>query len=104
MSQASIPARTRTYALARAKAAAAALREVGVVALITGSLADGTFDEGSDVDLLITECPRRLKYAIEGVVDDCLGGLPFDVIYLDEIPPRKLASFLGKAHDVSTLG
>jgi predicted nucleotidyltransferase len=91
-------------AVASARAAVSALRERGVVALITGSLADGTFRAGSDIDLLVTECPRALKYAIEGLVEDCLMGYPFDVIYLEEIPISKRASFLGKARDVSDIG
>jgi predicted nucleotidyltransferase len=90
-------------AVARARAAVEALRERGVVALVTGSLAEGRFREGSDIDLLVTECPRILKYAIEGLVEDCLMGYPFDVIYLQEIPLSKRESFLGKARDVSDI-
>jgi predicted nucleotidyltransferase len=91
-------------AMASARAAVSALRERGVVALITGSLAEGTFRAGSDIDLLVTQCPRALKYAIEGLVQDYLIGYPFDVIYLEEIPIAKRGSFLVKARDVSDLG
>src|ERR1700678_1792010 len=87
-------------ALARARSAISALRERGVTALVTGSLADGSFGEESDIDLLVTACPKSLKYAIEGLVEDYLDGCRFDLIYLDEIPTHKRASFLGKARDV----
>jgi predicted nucleotidyltransferase len=94
----------RTRALSGARSAIAALRERGVTALITGSLADGTFGERSDIDLLVTACPRSLKYTIEGLVEDCLPGFHFDLVYLDEIPTPKRASFLGKARDVHAVG
>lgn len=55
-------------AVASARAAVSALRERGVVALITGSLAEGKFRAGPDSEPLVTECPRALKYAIKGLV------------------------------------
>jgi predicted nucleotidyltransferase len=90
--------------IARTRAAVAALAELGVVAVVTGSLARRTFDAHSDVDLLITACPRALKYAIEHIVEDKLGGLPFDVTYLDELPEWKVAGFTQGAVDASELG
>ncbi|GJE58354.1 hypothetical protein MPOCJGCO_0433 [Methylobacterium trifolii] len=93
----------RARAVAGARAAVDALRELGVSALVTGSLADGRFRFGSDVDLLVTRCPRHLKYAIEGVVEDCLGGIPFDVIYLDEVLGWRAPSFMEKAVDARHL-
>ncbi len=38
-------------------------------------------------------CPAHLKYAIEGSIEDHLLGIPFDVIYLDEIPADRLDGF-----------
>jgi predicted nucleotidyltransferase len=76
----------RTRAVAGAKAVVAALAPLGVRVIITGSLARGGFTQFSDVDFLVMECPRKLKYAIESIVEDTLEGLPFDVIYLDEVP------------------
>ena len=93
----------RTRAINGARAAIRALARQGVSARVTGSLAAGRFGPGSDVDLLVTDCPRALKYTIESVVEDCLGGLPFDVIYLDEVPAPKRAHFLGIAVDASDL-
>ena len=93
----------RSLAIARAQAASAALAELGVKARIVGSLASGQFRPGSDIDFLITECPRHLKYGIEGIVEDCLEGLPFDVLYLEEVPARKRARLAREAVDAGNL-
>jgi hypothetical protein len=45
-----------------------------------------------------------MKYALESIVEDALGRIPFDVIYLDEVEPRKLRSFIDKARRVEELG
>jgi predicted nucleotidyltransferase len=93
----------RERAISGARAAVSALAEFGVTAVITGSLARNKFGPHSDVDFLITSCPRHLKYAIEGTVEDALGGLPFDVVYLDEVPAWKVARFTDGAVDASDL-
>ncbi len=94
----------RDRAVAGARAATAALAQLGVRTTVTGSLARGSFGLHSDVDLLVTSCPRSLKYAIEGIVEDMLGGMPFDVIYLDELPVWRAAGFMRDAIDASQLG
>jgi hypothetical protein len=66
-------------------------------------LASGRFGPRSDIDLLITQCPRHLKYAIEGTIEELLQGLPFDVVYLDEIPEHKLDRFVRGAVDARQL-
>jgi predicted nucleotidyltransferase len=93
----------RLKAVAGARAATEALAVLGVQTLVTGSLARGSFGPHSDVDLLVTECPRHLKYAIEGIVEDKLAGMPFDLVYLDEVPQWKLASFTGATVHASQL-
>ena len=95
--------RRKVKAMAGALAATQALAALGVQVIVTGSLARGRFGRHSDVDLLVTECPRHLKYAIEGVVEDELAGIPFDVVYLDELPQWKIASFTGEAVHASQL-
>ena len=90
-------------ATAAARSAADALAALGVTVLVTGSLARGGFAQHSDIDFLVTSCPRALKYAIEGMVEDILGGIRFDVIYLDEIPAWKAARFTEGAVDASHL-
>lgn len=93
----------RVRAVAAAQAATAALAALDVRAVVTGSLARGRFGPHSDVDLLVTACPRHLKYAIEGIVEDALAGIPFDVIYLDELPCWRLARFTEGAIHASEL-
>ena len=93
----------RLKAIAGAVAATDMLAGLGVSVIVTGSLARDRFGMHSDVDFLVTECPRQLKYAIEGIVEDELDGLPFDVVYLDEVPSWKLASFTKEAVHASVL-
>ena len=93
----------RAAAVAGAKKAITELERRHVKALVTGSLADDSFSLHSDVDFLILECPRRMKYALEGIIEDALGKIPFDVIYLDEVAPRKIRSFREKARRVEEL-
>jgi predicted nucleotidyltransferase len=93
----------RTKAIEGARRAAAELERRGVKVVITGSLARGSFGRGSDVDFVVLECPRHLKYAIEAVVEDELVGIPFDVVYRDEIPAAKLRRFMDGAVSASNL-
>ncbi|GJD95323.1 nucleotidyltransferase family protein [Methylobacterium iners] len=101
-SHAQTPA-TREIATRRVREAVAALADLGVSALVTGSLARGEYEAGSDIDLLVTSCPPHLKYAIEGIVEDHLHGHRFDVVYQDEIPPWKLRHFRERAVDARDL-
>jgi len=70
----------RAAAIAAAKRAVSQLEQKAIKVLVTGSLADNTFDLHSDIDFLVVECPREVKYALEGIVEDALGSIPFDVI------------------------
>lgn len=93
----------RTQAIARAQAAIDMMAEKGISALVIGSLAKGKFGPDSDVDFLLTSCPRKYRYAIEAKVEDILGDLPFDVVYLDEIPEDRLERFTAGAVDAHSL-
>lgn len=93
----------RMAAVARTRAACDMLATRGVTARVVGSLAAGRFGPSSDIDLLVTACPRHLKYAIEGLVEDCLGDFRFDVIYLDEVPPHKIDRLVRDAIDARDL-
>lgn len=57
----------------------------GVKARVVGSLVKDRFALHSDVDFLIDECPRQLKYSIESDVESIMLDIPFDVIYQDEV-------------------
>lgn len=79
----------------------------GIKARIFGSLTTGAYSHGgngghfvlhSDVDFLIEECPRKLKYSVEADVEDIMLDIPFDVVYLDEISPHWRAK-LGYANE-----
>ncbi len=93
----------RPWAIARARAAADMMKKKGISALVIGSLAKGDFGPGSDIDFLLTSYPRKYKYAIEAAVEDILGDLPFDVIYLDEIPAERANSYMSGAVDADAL-
>jgi len=93
------PAERRAAAIERTKAAVAALAAVGVEARVVGSLASGEFMPTSDVDLLVTRCPRDLKYSIEGTVEDILGDIAFDVLYLEEVRPERRDELLRHSAD-----
>jgi predicted nucleotidyltransferase len=93
----------RERAVEGAKRALQALETRGITAVVTGSLADGRFGPDSDVDILVTRCPKDLKYAIEGIVEDCLAGLPFDVICLDEVPSWRAKRFVQRTADARSL-
>jgi predicted nucleotidyltransferase len=67
------------------------LAERGVEARLIGSLARGDFLLHSDVDLLVLRCPAELRHGIEELVEETLEGLPFDVVYLDELAPARRA-------------
>jgi predicted nucleotidyltransferase len=79
------------------------LRERGVAARLVGSLARGDPLPHSDIDLLVVSCPPGLRYGIEGIVEEALGGRPFDVLYLDEVPPERQARLLAEAVDAPDL-
>jgi predicted nucleotidyltransferase len=93
----------RTRAIVCAQAAIDMMKEKGISALIIGSLAKGNFGPDSDIDFLITCCPRKYKYAIEAKVEDILGDLPFDLVYLEEIPADRVEQFTTGAVDAGTL-
>jgi predicted nucleotidyltransferase len=93
----------RASAVSLTKRLVARLADIGVDAKIFGSLSSGKFNAQSDIDLLVTECPRHLKYKIEGLVEDGLPGFRFDVVYLDEIPAHRRHRFLETVTDAGDL-
>lgn len=72
-------------ATSRAQKVVQVLGSMGVRARVFGSLAEGRFALHSDVDFLVEECPRHLKYSIESTVESVMLDIPFDVVYQDEI-------------------
>lgn len=96
--------RRRAQAIAGAQDVARVLGEMGVKVLVTGSLARGEFGPHSDIDFLVTACPRHLKYTIEGVVEDALHGLLFDVVVSRRNSSQEVSPFLNGSIDASKLG
>ena len=91
--------------LARAAAVAVLqhLRSRGVRAGVFGSLAEGRFGLHSDVDFMVTECPRALRYRIEAEVEERMQGIPFDVAYADEMRDPWRSRALAGLRDESAL-
>ncbi|WP_376089634.1 hypothetical protein ACE7GA_18330 [Roseomonas sp. CCTCC AB2023176] len=52
---------------------------------------------------MVTRCPDNLRYAIEGLVEDCLGDIPLGVVYVDEVKTWRLARMLPSVRDVHDL-
>lgn len=75
----------RSKAEAAAARVLSSLRSKGVEVEVVGSLSSGNFKLTSDVDFLVLQCPDHLRYGIEADVEDEMEGLPFDVVYLDEV-------------------
>ena len=96
-------AERRARAVELARAACLALERRGVEVRIVGSLATGRFGTHSDIDLLVTRCPRYLKYGIESDVEDVLMGFPFNLIYLDEVSERRRDRMFQEAMDARDL-
>jgi hypothetical protein len=96
-------AAARSVAVLRAREVCLALDKLGVTVRVIGSLTTDRFGPRSDIDFLVVDCPRHLKYAIEGTIEDCLDGFPFDVVYLDEVPKHKLDRLVKGAVDARHL-
>lgn len=94
---------TKEEAIERAIRVTDSMKSLGVVIEVIGSLANGRFNENSDIDFLVRECPRNLKYAIEGKIEDIVHPSSFDVVYFDEIPPHKLDRLTRGATDARSI-
>lgn len=93
----------RDKAIAKARTVIETLAQFSVTAQIIGSLAAGQFGQHSDVDFLIIDIPDPLRYAIEWRVEDIMGDIPFDIVYLDEVPDWKRGKFISMATNASQL-
>lgn len=79
------------------------LQTQGVQAGVFGSLVTERFQPHSDVDFLIISCPQALRYTIEAGIEDRMGGIPFDVVYLDEAREPLRSRALGEVMYASNL-
>ncbi|MCL7421778.1 MAG: nucleotidyltransferase domain-containing protein [Methylobacter sp.] len=75
-------------ALSLANQAMAMMREKGIDVRLFGSILTNDFKSHSDVDFLIISCPDEWRYTIESYIESIMLDIPFDVAYLDELPPE----------------
>jgi predicted nucleotidyltransferase len=87
----------RAEALARAASVCAALDRLGGRAAVTGSLADGRFALHSDIDFLVLDTGGISDGRILRAVEEEIGDLPFDLLWLDRLRPEIAADMLEKA-------
>jgi predicted nucleotidyltransferase len=79
------------------------LQSRGVRAGVFGSLATGRFGLHSDVDFIVTDCPPGLRYRIEADVEERMHGIPFDVVYADEMREPWRSRALAELRNASAL-
>lgn len=99
-------AERRKRAVSAAGAALAMLAADRIEARVTGSLAreEASFGEWSDVDLLIlSPVPEAQRGKLWLKIESLMGGLPFDLIFADEVDDRLLSSMLKGAKDARTI-
>jgi predicted nucleotidyltransferase len=78
----------RRLALERAEAACRYLCSLGAKeSFIFGSvLSAELFGERSDIDLAVSGLPREHIYKVEARIEEIVGGMPFDLVYLETAP------------------
>ncbi len=73
------------------------LRARGIEASLIGSLKTGGYGMHSDIDILVSKCPRDLVYCVEAELEDIMNGLPFDMVYLELLPQDQRERWLDHA-------
>ncbi len=88
----------RRLALARARKVCEYLIGLGARdAFVIGSvLYPDQFHPHSDVDFVVVGLPELYMYRVEGRIEEILGGIPFDLIYLDTLPQEQRDLILQK--------
>ena len=77
----------RLLALKRAEDACRYLCDLGAKeSFIFGSLLSGDFREHSDIDLAVSDLPREHIYKVESKIEEIVGGMNFDLVYLENAP------------------
>jgi predicted nucleotidyltransferase len=60
--------------------------ELKTWSFIFGSLLSGDFREHSDIDLAVSGLPREHIYKVESKIEEIVGGMHFDLVYLENAP------------------
>jgi len=77
----------RLLLMKRPEAACLYLCSIGAKeSFIFGSLLSEDFREHSDIDLAVSGLPRQQIYKVESKIEEILGGVDFDLIYLENAP------------------
>lgn len=77
----------RLLALKRAEEACMYLCRLGAKeSFIFGSLLSGDFREHSDIDLAVSGLSREHIYKVESKIEEIVGGMHFDLVYLENAP------------------
>ena len=77
----------RSLALARAEEACRYLCSLGAKEVfLFGSVLTTGFRDHSDIDLAVDGLPAEHVYRVEATIEAILGGMPFDLIYLESAP------------------
>lgn len=96
-------ARRRSAAIAAIRAAAAVAAAHGGTIRVFGSLAEGGFDDRSDVDLIVFGCAGHDKTDLDLALRDPFEdvGIPVDIVFEDEAPDslRARVEQTGRAAD-----
>lgn len=77
----------RLLALQRAEEACRYLCGLGAKEVyVFGSLPSGDFKQHSDIDLAVSGLPREHFYKVESKIEEILGGMHFDLVYMETAP------------------
>ncbi len=77
----------RLLALKMAEEACLYLCRLGAnESFIFGSLISGDFREHSDIDIGVWGLPREHVYKVEAKIEEILGGMSFDLVYMENAP------------------
>ena len=79
-----IRSRQRKSILDAAARATSALADLGVEALVTGSLTHAGDSDCRDVGLLVVRWPRHVRHLIDGVVQEAFGSISCTVTFKEE--------------------
>ncbi len=94
----------RARAMAAARDAAAAAAAAGARLTVFGSLAEGRFHRGSDLDLALEGPAERLPDLAATVAAIAAAhGIAADVVRLDQAPPRLAARIREHGRDAAAL-
>lgn len=73
------------------------LAALGVKAALFGSIARGEAKPLSDIDILVLDRGTVSRGAVVCAIDDASTGIPYDLIFAEDVSPKKVQRMLGEA-------